>query len=179
MIEIKFEGATGAEIRKEMMNLLGLNNYFVGIDPAVPGQDKSTEVTTENGVVTDVKIKEEIAPDETPKPEQTTRKRRTAAEVKAAETVKEETPADTVKEEAPAEEVKPEEAPATDAEPAAVTAEDLTRKCVELGRAGKREDVLNVLETSFGGATIAKKDGKPQLTVDQYEAVMEALNAIG
>jgi hypothetical protein len=177
MITINFEAATGADLRKEMLDLLGISGTntlsISGADIARIGQDKSVITTIEGGVVTDIKEVEE-----TPKPETTTRKRRSKAEIEAealaANTGSEEPPASTENVETPVEETPV----AEEAGGVAVTAEDLTKKCVELGRNGKRDLVLAVFEGQFGGATISKKDGKPQLTAEQYPAVMEALNAI-
>ena len=116
--------------------------------------------------------------EEVAKPEQPTRKRRSQAEIKA-ESSEQTPPTDTVQEEPAKEEVPATDEPVKDETSTAVTAEDLTKKCVELGRAGKRDAVLAMFEEKFDGATISKKDGKPQLTADQYEAVMAELNAIG
>lgn len=177
MITINFEAATGADLRKEMLDLLGIGQGFIGVDISRAGQDKSVIATVEDGVVIGIKETETPAAEETPKPEQPTRTRRSKAQIEAeakalaANTGAEEPPAST--ENVPA----PEETAEEQGE-AAITAEDLTKKCVELGRDGKRDAVLAVFETQFGGATISKKDGKPQLTAEQYPAVMEALNAI-
>lgn len=186
MIKIEFEAATGADLRKEMLDLLGIGQGFIGIDVARTGQAKSVIATVEDGVVTkleDVSPVETTKAEEAPKPEQPIRKRRSKAEIEAgalaANTGTEEPPASTENVDTPAEDNDQAQTLAQDnAEQNAITAEDLTKKCVELGRGGKRDAVLAIFESQFGGATISKKDGKPQLTADQYPAVMEALNAI-
>ena len=183
-IKIEFEAATGADLRKEMLDLLGIGQGFIGIDVARTGQDKSVIATVEDGVVTkveDVSPVETTKAEEAPKPEQSTRKRRSKAEIEAeaalaASTGTEEPPASTGNATPEDDGITPIEG--QDDTVSTITAEDLTKKCVELGRGGKRDAVLAVFESQFGGATISKKDGKPQLTADQYPAVMEALNAI-
>lgn len=175
MIKIEFEAATGADLRKEMLDLLGLTGGEIVHKHIIEGHGLELEGNVEE--TTEASSTEQPKVVETSKPEQATRKRRSKAEIEAeaaalaANTGSEEPPASTENA------TTPEETPAAEDE-AAVTAEDLTKKCVELGREGKRDAVLAVFETQFGGATISKKDGKPQLTADQYPAVMEALNAI-
>lgn len=178
-IKIEFEAATGADLRKEMLDLLGIGQGFIGVDISRAGQDKSVIATVEDGVVTDVKEVETPAADETPKPDQPTRTRRSKAQIEAETKA---LAANTGTEEPPASTENVEVSDTTEAlaqdnvEQNGVTAEDLTKKCVELGREGKRNGVIKLFETQFGGATISKKDGKPQLTAEQYPAVMEALN---
>ncbi|MFA6087431.1 hypothetical protein [Mucilaginibacter sp.] len=192
MITINFGATTGADLRKEMLDLLGIT---VG-NPAVKQTKEEIDAKVHETAVLlkeayddtqrlEASRTEATKGEEAPKPEQPTRKRRSKAEIEAeaalaanteaeaalaANTGTEEPPASTENVETPAAEEQTGEA--------TITAEDLTKKCVELGRGGKRDAVLAVFESQFGGATISKKDGKPQLTAEQYPAVMEALNAI-
>jgi len=193
-IKIEFEAANGADLRKEMLDLLGISGTAATVIERAdvlmkPNLDfvfpEEVQENMKKAQELDAKLNAVAAQEEAPKPEQTTRKRRTKAEIEAeaaltANTGTEEPPAAAENTKAVSEDdgitpILDDEK--TDVVPA-VTAEDLTKKCVELGRAGKRDAVLGVFESQFGGATISKKDGKPQLTADQYSAVMDALNAL-
>jgi hypothetical protein len=177
MIKIEFEAATGADLRKEMLDLLGIGAINEPRKEQFINQEIFDQIASQK--------EEASTPEEAPKTEPTTRTRRSKAQIAAEEaalaanTGSEEPPASTENvavEDSSASTENVEETPAV--EETKVTAEDLTNKAVELGRNGKRDEVFAVLAEKFGGATIAKKDGKPQLTPEQYPAVMEAFNAI-
>lgn len=179
MIEIKIEAANGADARQQMLDLLGINGQLTA---TVKGSDLVAAQPLAELAKTGIEAQNSTVEETKPTEEAPKKKRRTQAEINAEREALE--AASKAGEEQPA----GEEAAGTDNEPdtsqepagpVAVTAEDLTKKAVELGRAGKRDAVLKTLEEQFGGATIAKKDGKPQLAPEQYQAVMDAFNAIG
>lgn len=179
-IKIEIEAANGADARQQMLDLLGINLGNSASPVVKQTKDEIDAKVHEMATAVkehyeDTQRLEALRNEE--KPEQTPRKRRTRAEIEAANTGVEEPPAAETNAQ-PAEE-ETEKKPAEEEIGSSVTAEDLTKKAVELGRAGHRDKVLAVLADQFGGATIAKKDGKPTLAVEQYQAVMDAFNAIG
>lgn len=179
-INITIEAANGADARQQMLDLLGIKTGSPALVATINSEDLKvaldrTTKSMEAVIVPLSQTDEAASTEEAPKPEQTTRKRRSKAEIEAEALAK-----NTGTEEPPASEATVEEETAPEeAKEVAITAEDLTKKAVELGRNGHRDKLMAVLETEFGGATISKKDGKPQLTPEQYPAVMEAFNAIG
>lgn len=208
-INITIEGVDGKDARQQLLNFLGAGQEGLILPPPEGWSQALTErlnKTDIDPIVVQGKPYEEPKvnspeylaaqseiTEKQPAEEQPKKKRRTQAEIAAERealehqsktglTSTDDNEPDTSQE--PAGPVSPEETtveePVKADEPAsAITAEDLTKKAVELGRAGKRDEVLKTLEEKFGGATIAKKDGKPQLQPEQYQAVMDAFNGIG
>ena len=161
MIKIEINAENGADARKELIDLLGLNTGELkatlgGSDPQiVVAFDRNKNVIVGDGVNTAAEIIEQQAAPEEKK------KRRTKAEIEAEK-------ANTGSEEPPATEVTPE--PQTPA--AEVTYPDLPalqRACAVLVRAGYKDDGINLVKT-IGGA-----DSSKEVPEEKRQALIDAL----
>lgn len=186
-INITIEAANGADARQQMLDLLGVKTGSPALVTTINSEDLKvaldrTTKSMEAVIVPLLQTEENASAEDAPKPEQTTRKRRSKAEIEAEALAKntgsEEPPASeaTVDDTGMAESLEQDNAE-QNTEPE-ITQESLTRMAVAIGRCGGRDLTLKLLKDEFNEATISKKDGKPTLTVEEYPAVVAGMQKI-
>lgn len=183
MITINFEAATGTDLRKEMLDLLGISDKDTSTTKGLFWEIKPRpeDIEKEATSVDQTEVQLKSTTEETAKPEQVTRKRRNKAEIEtalAANTGTEEPPVSI--EDASENEVNGtvETLIQDNTEQNTITSDDLIRMAVAIGRCGGKDLTLGLLKADFKEATISKKDGKPQLTPEQYPAVAQGFQKI-
>jgi|SRR5579863_1673032 len=147
MIKIELQFETGAEAREALIELLG----------STPVPEKRQPYTLPDGQETPQEIAETFLGSA---PEQEKKKRRTKAQIEADQ-AKQSDPSDDVQNEPASEEPK-------------VTVEDLQKKAIELGRAGKKEDCRAILK-KYGASSISSDN---KLDPAHYAEVLAEFNEL-
>lgn len=168
MQKVKFEAETGAELRKQMLDFLGMGVH----SKFVPLTDFGKQIGGEALLAVVDKIEVPAEEPETPvETEPKTRKRRTKAEI--AEQAAEETEPP-VTEEAPA----PEETPVVEETGPKVTKESLTPLVLTLGRAGRKAEVVALLSKYVQADGVSVVTGLPNLQPSDYQAFHDEISAL-
>lgn len=180
MNKVKFEAETGAELRKQMLDFLGLNE----LTSKIGGGDLSIVLERPKTILEDVNTIREAANipplDLTPQPtdEKTTRKRRSKAEIeaeKAAENQSGDTPTDVASEDvvdpnlaATQSEQTTDDTP-TETVKSEITRPFLTEIVLAKGREGKKPAMLTLFATYKQLDSDLPVTGLPTLNPADYE----------
>lgn len=168
MIKIELQFETGAEARQALQELLG------GATGTVRNSD--VQAALERSATRDEQIAENFEALKTE--EIPTKKRRTKAEIEAANKIAEQMPEKS--EEQGSTDIQGEEKPAEETK--STSDEDLVKmlqaKAVELTRAGKKQLTAALLKNQFGADCISPKGVGTPLDPKDYLAVMEAMKAL-